>query len=403
MAQTLSKFFTGIGAKRLSAVEVEPHTSNQHEFNGISTLKQIFGEEKTLFDGVFIYLCDEQDAVFDEQATLTWYDAREQHPTRSEHRLYYSSNAIIDKSKPDDLVVIAITPENRLAVIVASSGSTSEQQLLWLFGLDEVGQRFIVKNIESDDIQLGYAGKFILRSLGIDEPEDSAEILDSLLREFGGSFPKTRVFSNYARSLVAPFTQNDDPDAKLLSWMDKEEELFRTLEKHLVAEKLQLGFGEGGKDVDAFISFSLSVQNRRKSRAGAAFENHLAALFSSIGLDFSWGAKTERNNKPDFIFPSIERYLDKEFQTELLTMLGVKTTAKDRWRQVLTEADRLPEKHLVTLEPAISPNQTNEMKTNGLKLVLPQPLHDTYKPEQRKELLSIADFTDIVLRKQSKR
>lgn len=36
--------------------------------------------------------------------------------------------------------------------------------------------------------------------------------------------------------------------------------------------RLKAGFGENGEDVDAFISFSLSVQNRRKSRVGHAFE-----------------------------------------------------------------------------------------------------------------------------------
>jgi hypothetical protein len=33
-------------------------------------------------------------------------------------------------------------------------------------------------------------------------------------------------------------------------------------------------------------------------------------------------------------------------------MLGAKTTCKDRWRQVLTEAIKIPHKHLFTLETA---------------------------------------------------
>ena len=42
----LSEFFSGVAAKKLSAVEVDPNTSNQHEFNGVSRLKKIFGIEK---------------------------------------------------------------------------------------------------------------------------------------------------------------------------------------------------------------------------------------------------------------------------------------------------------------------------------------------------------------------
>ena len=47
----------------------------------------------------------------------------------------------------------------------------------------------------------------------------------------------------------------------------------------MVAERLKQGFvSEDGVDVDDFIRFSLSVQNRRKSRAGHAFENHVEKL-----------------------------------------------------------------------------------------------------------------------------
>ena len=33
------------------------------------------------------------------------------------------------------------------------------------------------------------------------------------------------------------------------------------------------------------------------------------------------------------------------FLSLVSSMLGVKTTCKDRWRQVLSEADRIPQKH----------------------------------------------------------
>ena len=33
-----------MGAKRLTPVEVDPNSSNQHEFNGVNALKEIFGE-----------------------------------------------------------------------------------------------------------------------------------------------------------------------------------------------------------------------------------------------------------------------------------------------------------------------------------------------------------------------
>ena len=81
-------------------------------------------------------------------------------------------------------------------------------------------------------------------------------------------------------------------------------------------------------------------------------------------------------------------------------MLGVKSTCKDRWRQVLTEADRIKEKHLLTLEAAISTNQTNEMKNRNLQLVIPKAIHETYLPEQQNYIMSVFDFIKMVSLKQ---
>ena len=75
--------------------------------------------------------------------------------------------------------------------------------------------------------------------------------------------------------------------------------------------------------------------------------------------------------------------------------MAVKTTCKDRWRQVLAEADRIGEKHLLTLEPAISRAQTAEMQAQKLRLVLPEPLHETYHLDQRDRIMNVAGFLQL--------
>jgi len=398
----LSKYFSGIGAKRLSEVEIEPTTSNQHEFNGISDFKKIFGTEKINFKGHFIYLADNEERIAKDSGTLTWYDARENHPKRTEYRLYYSTNQVVNKAVTGDLVVIGRTGNNNLVVIVAEQGSTSEQQLLWLFGLEEVANYFIVRDFNEEDIKLSYAGNFIITSLGFEIPETAPDFLDDLIRNFGKDFPTSLRFSEYARSTLSEASPIYEPDNTLIAWLEREELLFKTLEKHIVAEKLAKGFGINGTDVDEFVSYSLSIQNRRKARAGLAFENHLAFIFGSHHISFSKGARTERNNKPDFIFPDIQNYHTPGFPHHLLTMLGVKTTAKDRWRQVLSEADRITNKHLITLEPAISENQTTEMAAQNLQLVLPQPLMSTYSEDQQRAIQTLSEFIAIVLDRQKR-
>lgn len=401
MSNPLSKFFIAAGGKRLSAVETRPETSNQHEFNGVRGFKEIFGSERITFPTDFLYLADEEEKEILEKGSLTWYDARENHPIRSEFRLYYSTNNPLKLATEGDLVIIAKTTNQKVLVVVCPKGSTHESQLLWLFGLEESEKDFLVKGYSDQKADLGYAGKVIVSSIGLEVEEEEPDFLEDMLKRFGGKLPATSVFSKYARETIKEKTSPiEAPDESLMAWMDWEEKLFKTFEKFQVQIKLKEGFGRDGLDVDDFISFSLSVQNKRKSRAGYAFENHLAEIFDANSIRYSRGAKTERNNKPDFLFPGIKEYFDTKFPTGKLTMLGLKTTAKDRWRQIIPEADRISPKHLITLEPAISKNQTDEMRTQTVQLVIPKFIVPTYSKDQQKELMNLEGFIDLVREKQ---
>jgi hypothetical protein len=400
MVSSLSKYFSSVGAKRLSQVETDPRTSHQHELNGISGFKNILGLNQLKFKAKFIYLSDDEETIIENIGDLTWYDARENHATRTEYRLYYSDNEVIPNSSPGDLIVVARTGTNTAAVFVAQKGSTSEKQLLWLFDLDEVGNKFIIKDLTEEKSDIGFAGRYIISSLGIEIEEIATNYIEDLQKLFGSNFPSTKIFSEYARSTVKHMSVVEAPDETLIAWLEKEELLFRTLEAVIVKERLKKGFGKDGTDVDEFISFSLSVQNRRKSRAGHSFENHLDVIFKEFKITNCKGCLTERNNKPDFLFPGKNYYHDNVFNVELLTMLGVKTTAKDRWRQVLSEADKISHKHLITLEPSISKNQTDEMIAKNLQLVIPASIIPSYNNEQQSQIINLADFIKYVAKKQ---
>lgn len=396
MPSPLSAYFSGVGVKRLSTVEVAPDSSNQHEFNGINEFREIFGSDKKRFATKFIYLPDEEEKAIENEGSATWYDARERHTSRTEYRLYYSTNEILGVANAGDLVVIGRTGADQLAVIIAPQHSTSEKQLLWLFGIEEAASKFIVRDFSGDRSDIGFAGRYILSSLGMEQDETAPDFLEELLKRFGRHFPTTKEFSDYARSTVKGVSPVEEPDRTLMAWLEREELLFKTLEKVIVKEQLQKGFGEDGTDVEEFIKLSLSIQNRRKARAGFSFENNLAVLFNENKIHYSHGAATERNNKPDFVFPGIRYYHEATFDTKLLTMLGLKTTAKDRWRQVLSEAALIPQKHLITLEPSISRNQTEEMRANNLQLVIPAPLFATYSRDQQAHLMNLQDFIRVV-------
>ncbi|MDR6495627.1 hypothetical protein J2797_005551 [Paraburkholderia terricola] len=386
--------------------------SNQHEFNGVEGLRAILGEPvgKVHYDAKLLYLSDQDDEPIMEDAVFTWYDARqrarlERNIQRWEYRLYFPTTNVSLNAVAGDLLVIAKRRDGGLLVVIAENGSSIGRQIEWLFGFADLAHPgFSVKSeLETEQDRIEFASRFILESIGIAVETSEETYLDEMLNRFGGKFPTTRVFSAYARSTIADLNTHDDPDIVLMAWMEREEILFRTLERYLIADRLSTGFGadQNNKvDVDGFLTFSLSVQNRRKSRVGLALENHLELLFAERGIRYARTASTENKSKPDFLFPGSAEYHNATFDPVRLTMLGVKSTCKDRWRQVLAEADRIQDKHLLTLETAISQHQTDEMRAKRLQLVLPRKLHESYTTPQQAWLKSIAEFVALIRERQ---
>lgn len=410
----LSEYFTGVAAKRLSTVEIDPTQSNQHEFNGDAQLKNLLGLEKQQDITTRFIWFNEGYQGFSVTSYVTWYDARERHPERSEYRLYFRNNPVMEHASAGDLLVVAKRPSGELIIIVAAKYSTEENELLWFFGLSEfqeltglstqvevIGTSFAYQTIS--DRTIDYAEKFLLDEIGIGEEEKEAARLDEILEPLNGIFPKTKVFSQLVRQNLPEIEPREDPDTALLEWMIYETKLFKRLERQIVSSTLEKGFHVDGEvDVDNFIQFSLSVQNRRKSRAGSGLEHHIEAILASFELQYDVDKITENNQKPDFLFPGIDEYHDSNFPEDKLVMLAAKTTCKDRWRQVLAEAKRITNenRYLLTLERSISENQTNQMNEEHLQLVLPRKLHNTYTDTQQAWLIDVSEFIKVVGEKQ---
>jgi len=403
----LSEYFEGVAAKRLSAVEADETRSNQHEYNATKPMLAFLGrpEEKTRMPARFLYLTDDDPEPIVEDAFLTLGNRRQGKPRAPEFRLYFPTTTVSLNACEGDLLVIAKKRDGGLLVIIAENGSSISRQIEWLFGFADLAHPgFSVKSeLETEQDRIEFASRFILENIGIAVETSEDTYLDDMLVRFAGRFPTTREFSAYARSTIKDLSPRDQPDLVLMTWMEREEILFRTLERYLIADRLSQGFsGEASSsvDVDGFLSFSLSVQNRRKSRVGLALENHLELLFAENALRYARTAVTENKAKPDFLFPGAAEYHNPGFDPLKLTMLGVKSTCKDRWRQVLAEADRIEHKHLLTLETAISPHQTDEMAAKSLQLVLPRSLHETYTQAQQIGLMDVASFMGLVRTRQ---
>lgn len=217
-------------------------------------------------------------------------------------------------------------------------------------------------------------------------------------------FPDTCIMADGARmcyneaNLINDRALIDNPDNVLLGWLDTEYSLFRYMEEKIYSDITEYPF----PCIDAFVEKANEVLNRRKSRAGKSLEHHLAEVFTKNGLIFEEQVVTEEKKKPDFIFPDGSCYHDMAFPGDLLTVLGAKTTCKDRWRQVLSEADRVEDKYLFTLQQGISSNQLKEMKDSRLHLVVPRKYLTSFPLEYRNEIYDLSSFIGVVKERQER-
>lgn len=230
------------------------------------------------------------------------------------------------------------------------------------------------------------------------EAKEKQEI-DRFISDLVVDFPSSEEMSAAARMIQDTVYNHielvkTNPDRKLLDWTDAEYRLFRALEFARYGEMITRGFDS----VETFVNVANQVLNRRKSRAGKSLEHHLSALFDGNGLQYQEQAVTEGNKRPDFLFPSQAAYHNMSYPTEKLISLAAKTTCKDRWRQVINEANRLrgQAKFLCTLQQGISAAQMDEMQEEQVILVVPKPYIATYPKEKQDRIWTLSKFIDYV-------
>ncbi|MCD7786566.1 MAG: type II restriction endonuclease [Oscillospiraceae bacterium] len=223
--------------------------------------------------------------------------------------------------------------------------------------------------------------------------------IDAFISELGGEFPSSYEMSRAARMIQYDVYLNralvvSNPDSILLRWTEEEYRLFRAIEHSKYGDIVANGF----QSVDDFVVLANQVLNRRKSRAGKSLEHHLSAIFDENSIQYTAQAVTEGNKKPDFLFPSEESYHDMTFSIDKLCTLAAKTTCKDRWRQILNEANRLRDenKYLCTMQQGISAPQMDEMQAEKVILVVPKDYITAYPRDRRDRIWTVGKFVNYV-------
>lgn len=274
--------------------------------------------------------------------------------------------------------------------------------LLVLIPVSLTNFRAYVLELEEDIDELQVAlgveviGTWGVYELGRDHIETESECVNRQFKEFAGlvdGFPSGDEFSAKTREALIDcidrFTAQA-ADRKLLKAVESEYALFRLIERRFCEPQIHRMF----ETVDDFLKTAASIMNRRKSRAGRSFENHVGYVLEDAGIPFT--AQPAIDGKPDIVIPSVEAYHDDSYPVDKLFIVGLKTTCKDRWRQVLNEGQKVPRKHLMTLQKGISANQLGEMAQADVSLIVPQALHRDYPRDSAMQLQGVEGFIDTV-------
>lgn len=314
-----------------------------------------------------------------------WYNNRVlSRGTRDECRITRwggQSSAILDPEATGSLCIFAFR--------LGATGDAEECRV-WLcrdLVEEDIAQEWLGFVEPGSGVLVSPAGQQLL-DVAIAETESPCVLRpERMPAEWLESFPDPAELA--ARAVTnLPTARRKAPDDRLILRRDCEYQLFRSVEEVHVLPRVREGFGS----VDQFIGYANTVTNRRKSRSGTSLELQVKAILEEEGLPFSHDAVSEANKRPDFLFPAAERYRDPEWPADKLRMLAAKTTCKDRWRQVIDEAARIPVKHLLTLQQGVSVSQFRQMDASGVRLVVPRQLHGAYPPEVRSSLLSLVEF-----------
>lgn len=319
-----------------------------------------------------------------------WYNNRLHGKTRNETRLTGFGgirSALLDPDSTGALAVFAFRPETQV---------TEAECHVWVCGGEGTEADLVEERLGPVEPK-----NPVIWRPGISEPE--ADLFTSppvrascwlkpneIPANWLTAFPTGREI--IAKAIELQSATGLNVDNRLLRRRTCEFEIFKSIEEASWLPKIKEGF----HTIDGFLGLANTILQSRKSRAGKSLEYHTAAIFEEEGLvpdtEFVHNPVIEVNKRPDFLFPSVAAYSDPAFPAHKLRMLAAKTTCKDRWRQIINEADRIPTKHLLTLQEGVSQAQFTEMTEAGVRLVVPIGLHESYPEAVRPHLITLEDF-----------
>lgn len=390
---------TRFAVKRLAAVEIEPTVSNQHELNAGALRSGLdFPRQRTQGNlSVLAYTAPDSPAVLLE-GSFTLYDARERHPNRSEYRLYYQLPGFASVARPDDLLVLYRDGGSwDLHGALARPGTSMERRLenLLRIGDHEAMRKLVVRG--QSPTEAAPAEEWVQTFLPLDTSTDLSRVVrqhqvfaDAVSRAM---LPPTKTMAEAGADIASRvWGAATSGDEAILRGLEAESGLYFAIEREVGTKGLEDLMREGRVELDKVLSWALGIQQSRKSRRGQSLQHHFAFLLDREGIPYTPQCPTERGETPDFIIPGADAYHDPDYPPQRLRMVACKSTVRERWGQVLKEADRVRIKYLLTLDRGLSDEVVQGMWEKELRAFLPAGLiQENYAAAPCRDLLGTVD------------
>jgi hypothetical protein len=182
--------------------------------------------------------------------------------TRNEYRLtrFGKGFPFLADDNVGDLLILCKTAPNYYEAFVLQKD-------------EEIEDFFVSLNLSGND-----TNKIIPKQFQVSHEDKIYECFVTYLQSLNIDFPTTQDLSGNARRCFnAAFDISDrvildDPDKKLLQWLDAEFQLFKIIENDRYSARIKTPFSS----VEELVEIANTILNRRKSRAGKSLEHHLS-------------------------------------------------------------------------------------------------------------------------------
>ncbi len=387
----LMRYLDGVIAKRLSDVEVVPQKSNQHEFNATSAMKTMLGKQKKTYDTKFVYLSDDSEPV-SVAGFMTWYDARERNPLRSEYRLFYKRTAISEMAKTGDCLFLCKLREGTLLAVIAKKDSMMEQRLNWLFGINPA-DHFEAGNMEALDMSCQVIADYLLRMIGVEVRLNIADMATNLQDLYASGLPNFKELCDMARkhSGIAPDTQN--ADEVFMSWMNCQEELVCAMLRYL--KRLHAG-EENAKMAEKYNQMERLYKGNWQDMA---MKSHFSVLLRARNIKF----EVYSSVSPSLVLPGWEEKKDDRFPAGRTSLIDFRNLMNDSKSTVTGVRTRTPVKYVMTLDPGLTEEKIKSLQSEKIQPVVPVSVQKLYNVKKAFWFMSVEELLLLLSEKQEGR